>query len=49
MMNTARRMVCSCSLPLAWLLFGLAFCGVGAGPVMAANRVVLCEEFTNLW
>ncbi|HVP12193.1 MAG TPA: hypothetical protein VMV94_13530 [Phycisphaerae bacterium] len=49
MTNNPRRAVCSCTLPQAVLLTVAAVLSVAAPPVVAANRVVLCEEFTNLW
>jgi predicted CXXCH cytochrome family protein len=49
MMNNVRRAVCSCTLPLAVLLFVVVVFGIASSPAAAAERVVLCEEFTDLW
>jgi hypothetical protein len=48
-MIIARRSICSCFLPLAVLLTVMGVPGVGTSPAVAADRVVLCEEFTSVF
>lgn len=48
-MYNVRRTVCSCTLPIVVLLSIMLMGGGVPSPAAAADRVVLCEEFTDLW
>ena len=49
MSRTARRLDRSLVFPLAAFLLVGWIVAAGASPAIAADRVVLCEEFTSLW